>query len=97
VSSDTEEATITSKGQITIPSRIRAELDMKPGDRVRFSRAADGKFSIETRKRRSILDYVQKNPIRSKEPIKDLDAMIEAATLIAMDDQERRVRRKHRS
>ena len=31
-----ELAKVTSKGQITIPSRIRTELKLKPGDKVLF-------------------------------------------------------------
>ncbi|MFO8041676.1 MAG: AbrB/MazE/SpoVT family DNA-binding domain-containing protein [Alkalispirochaeta sp.] len=31
-----ELATVTSKGQITIPSNIRAKLRLKPGDKVLF-------------------------------------------------------------
>lgn len=29
---------LTSKGQVTVPARIRHELGLKPGDRVRFVR-----------------------------------------------------------
>jgi AbrB family looped-hinge helix DNA binding protein len=31
------ETTVTSKGQVTIPSEIREHLGIKPKDRVRFS------------------------------------------------------------
>jgi len=30
------EATMTSKGQITIPARLRGMLNLKPGDRLEF-------------------------------------------------------------
>jgi len=30
------ESKITSKGQITIPKEVRARLNIRPGDRVRF-------------------------------------------------------------
>ena len=29
-------ATVTSKGQITIPIEVRKELSLKPGDRIEF-------------------------------------------------------------
>ena len=35
-------ATITSKGQITIPKEIRALLDLKAGDKVNFISVEDG-------------------------------------------------------
>ena len=33
---------ITSKGQVTVPKEIREHLHVKPGDRIRFIRQADG-------------------------------------------------------
>jgi antitoxin PrlF len=38
--------TITSKGQITIPSEIRRHLKLKPGDRVEFIVEPDGKVIL---------------------------------------------------
>jgi AbrB family looped-hinge helix DNA binding protein len=35
-------AKITSKGQITIPSEVRRELDAKPGDKLSFQRTEHG-------------------------------------------------------
>ena len=39
-------ATITSKGQITIPATIRAELKVGPGDRIEFVRTAEDRFEV---------------------------------------------------
>jgi AbrB family looped-hinge helix DNA binding protein len=36
------ESRMTQKGQITIPAEIRAQLGLKPKDRVRFVPEADG-------------------------------------------------------
>jgi antitoxin PrlF len=36
------EATITSKGQTTIPKAVRDHLGLKPGDRVKFFLHPDG-------------------------------------------------------
>jgi antitoxin PrlF len=40
-------ATITSKGQITLPKPIRDRLRVKPGDRVTFREQADGTVTVE--------------------------------------------------
>lgn len=39
-------ATITSKGQITIPVRVRAALGVEPGDRLEFVELKKGQFAI---------------------------------------------------
>src|ERR1700676_5569052 len=39
-------ATLTSKGQITIPSRVRAALGLEAGDRVEFVEQGKGQFAI---------------------------------------------------
>jgi antitoxin PrlF len=39
-------ATITSKGQITIPIEIRTELGLKAGDQVFFSKNAQGRYVL---------------------------------------------------
>lgn len=39
-------ATLTSKGQITIPSAVRSALGLTTGDRIEFVELAEGQFSI---------------------------------------------------
>jgi AbrB family looped-hinge helix DNA binding protein len=39
-------ATITSKGQITIPSTVRAALGVGAGDRVEFVEVSKGRFEV---------------------------------------------------
>jgi antitoxin PrlF len=39
-------ATLTSKGQITIPSRVRNALGLEAGDRVEFVEQGKGEFAI---------------------------------------------------
>jgi antitoxin PrlF len=39
-------ATLTSKGQITIPARVRNELGVDAGDRIEFVEVGKGEFSI---------------------------------------------------
>jgi AbrB family looped-hinge helix DNA binding protein len=39
-------ATITAKGQITIPVRVRTALGVDSGDRIEFVELAEGQFAI---------------------------------------------------
>jgi len=39
-------ATLTSKGQITIPVAVRNEMNVDTGDRVEFVQIAPGRFEI---------------------------------------------------
>ena len=49
------EATMTSKGQITIPAEIRKAMGLHAGERVVFTRLDDGTTVIRA-KTRTILD-----------------------------------------
>ena len=40
-------ATLTSKGQITLPKGIRERLGVKPGDRIAFREKPDGTIVVE--------------------------------------------------
>jgi antitoxin PrlF len=39
-------ATITSKGQITIPAQVRTALGLETGDRIEFVEVKKGQFAI---------------------------------------------------
>lgn len=39
-------ATLTSKGQITIPAQVRASLGLDTGDRIEFVELENGQFAI---------------------------------------------------
>ena len=39
-------ATVTSKGQITIPALVREDLGLKAGTRVEFVKIANGQYAI---------------------------------------------------
>lgn len=39
-------ATLTSKGQVTIPVRVRETLGLEAGDRIEFVEVDEGKFQI---------------------------------------------------
>ncbi len=49
------EATMTSKGQLTIPADIRSALGLTAGERVVFTQLADG-TTVMRAKRRSIVN-----------------------------------------
>ena len=42
---------ITTKGQVTIPKRLRDHLGLKPGSSVEFELAPDGRVFLHTRQR----------------------------------------------
>ena len=42
-------ATMTSKGQITIPVKVRKALGLKPGVRIDFYEVADGEYAFRPR------------------------------------------------
>lgn len=39
-------AAMTSKGQLTVPAEVRADLHLHSGDRVSFEKAEDGSYRI---------------------------------------------------
>lgn len=45
------EATITSKGQVTIPKKIREKLNLNPGDKILFTETEEGDVKISTQKK----------------------------------------------
>jgi antitoxin PrlF len=51
----TAAATLTSKGQTTIPKEIRDGLGMKPGDRISFTLLPDGTVIMRV-KRKSVME-----------------------------------------
>jgi antitoxin PrlF len=44
------EAKVTSKGQITLPAKLRSALRIAVGDKVVFSEAPDGGYRIGTKR-----------------------------------------------
>jgi len=48
-----QKATLTSKGQLTIPKQIRDHLGLKPGDRIAFD-VEDGVIRLRVERRRTL-------------------------------------------
>ena len=44
-------ATITSKGQLTVPLAVRKDMDLQPGSKLEFIPDADGTWRVLKRKR----------------------------------------------
>lgn len=57
-------ATLTSKGQITIPLAVRRKLGLDTGDRVEFVELASGEFALKTATEdvRSLKGMIQRPP-----------------------------------
>ncbi len=91
---DYGETTVTGKGQVTLPSAMRQALGLAPGDRVRFSRDADGRIVMAPRKRRSILDVARENAFTFGDDRADLEGLIDEAVEEAMSEQEERIRKQ---
>jgi AbrB family looped-hinge helix DNA binding protein len=55
-------ATVTSKGQITLPKAIRDALGIQTGDVVIFERTAGG-VRVRKAARASLLEFILNNPL----------------------------------
>jgi len=44
---------MTSKGQVTIPKRLREHLGLKPGSEVEFTLGGGGQIVLQTREKRA--------------------------------------------
>jgi AbrB family looped-hinge helix DNA binding protein len=40
------EAKVTSKGQVTLPAKLRSAMRLQPGDKITFTAEADGAFRL---------------------------------------------------
>ncbi|OFZ66402.1 MAG: AbrB family transcriptional regulator [Betaproteobacteria bacterium RBG_16_56_24] len=64
----TTDATLTSKGQTTIPKEIRDELGMKPGDRMTFTLMPDATVVMRV-KNKSISDLAGTLYKKGRKPV----------------------------
>jgi len=74
-------ATLTSKGQVTIPVEVRRKLRLKPGDRIDFVVEAGGEVRLKAKKRPladllGVLRGAAKRPLSVEQMH---DAILEAA------------------
>ena len=86
-------ATITSKGQITVPADIRKLWNLKPGDQLGFGGLESGAGKIRPIRRRSIFESMKDlPPLSLGRPLRQQD--IEDAITEAVTDKEERSRSK---
>lgn len=64
----TTDATLTSKGQTTIPKEIRDELGMKPGDKMTFTLMSDATVVMRV-KNKSITDLAGTLYKKGRKPV----------------------------
>jgi AbrB family looped-hinge helix DNA binding protein len=84
-------ATITSKGQITLPASVRKFWDLKPGDQVSFGRLQREGGAIRPLRRRSLFERLDELKLPSLgRPLTQTD--IDDAVAKAMIEKERRSR-----
>ena len=74
-------ATITSKGQLTIPKNVREALGLVAGDRVTFVKLEDGNFAVvpETKSVMSLRGIIRK-PNRPVS-IEEMNAAVSAGAI----------------
>ena len=65
-------ATVTSKGQTTIPKIVRTAANLKPGDRIHFAVLEDGTIIMRV-KNRSIKDTSIKPPTRKRVSVSQMN------------------------
>lgn len=83
-------ATLTSKGQLTVPREVREAWGLKPGDKIGFEVLSPREGRVEPMRRRSIFEGLDELTVRSPEPLSqaDLDTAIDE-DLSARFDQSR--------
>jgi len=87
----TIDATLTSKGQFTLPAEIRQALNLRSGDKLRFELTDDMQLTVVPKRRRSIRELRELlPPLTLGRPLTQAD--IDDAVTEAMNEQEERVR-----
>ncbi len=84
------EATITSKGQVTLPARLREKLKLKDGDKVEFYLDHEGRVMLRPRNR-SPQGFLDALPPRKPDPAIDSD---DAAIARAVEERDVKTRRQ---
>lgn len=84
-------ATLTSKGQLTLPKTVRDDLGLKEGDKVEFEKI-DGRYVLRPRNRSAMeLAGILHRPGMKAMTIEEMDEAL--AKALAEDDERIRVGR----
>jgi AbrB family looped-hinge helix DNA binding protein len=84
-------ATVTAKGQITIPAAHRKAWGLRPGDRIAFDPPDSKPVTIEPKRKRSLFDALDElPPLGLGRPFTQED--IEKAITEAVTEKDRRSR-----
>jgi len=85
-------ATVTSKGQITIPAAHRKAWNLQPGDQIAFDPPGERPVTVEPKRKRSIFEMLDKlPPLGLGRPFTQED--IENAITEAVTEKDERSRR----
>jgi antitoxin PrlF len=87
------EATVTSKGQITIPAQLRAHLKLKDGDKVEFYADHGGRIMMRPRNR-SATEFLDALEPRVPDPSIGSDDEAIAQAIAERDARSRRRKAK---
>ena len=79
------DSTLTSKGQTTIPAEVRAALDLKPGDKIRYIVSGNQVYLRVKNKSAVGLAGILYEPNRPPVSIEEMDDLI--AEYVAEKDQ----------
>ncbi|MGJ9384924.1 AbrB/MazE/SpoVT family DNA-binding domain-containing protein [Salipaludibacillus sp. CF4.18] len=67
-------ATLNSKGQVTIPIKLRKQLNMNTGDTILFKETNDNELILKVEKKYSLLSVIGALPVKreSNKPWEDI-------------------------
>jgi antitoxin PrlF len=66
-------ATLTSKGQLTVPKEIREKLGLRVGDRLVFELLEEGSVRLEVERRKTLGELKGSLPARGRYPGKEAE------------------------
>lgn len=90
------DATLTSKGQVTIPAALRTGLALEPGDQLTFSPGKDGEIIIKKKKTLNFEEFLAALPKPPDSTIRlSVEEMNDAIAQAVVEDHER-IRRDYK-
>lgn len=88
----THHATLTTKGQLTLPAKLRAQMGVGPGDRLAFDVAPDGTVTVRAARRLegflALRGIFKMDPAPSDEQIRDWISEARGARALGWTDSD---------